>query len=199
MIDYVKGEITEKNLGEVVIEACGIGYSLIIPLSTYEKLPDIGHSVKILTYHYVREDMEKLYGFFTGNERDLFRHLISISKIGPKTAISILSGVSAADLVACVNKSDSSRLRKIPGVGDKTAQRLVMELKGKIGGIFADGENGTVLSRGVNNSPKSEAFDAMITLGYSEKQVQTALSRVENVIDDAALAEEWIKKALQVI
>ena len=74
MIDYVKGEITEKNLGEVVIEACGIGYSLIIPLSTYEKLPDIGHSVKILTYHYVREDMEKLYGFFTGSERDLFRH-----------------------------------------------------------------------------------------------------------------------------
>jgi holliday junction DNA helicase RuvA len=199
MIDYVKGEITEKNLGEVVIETCGIGYSLIIPLSTYEKLPDIGHSVKILTYHYVREDMEKLYGFFTGSERDLFRHLISISKIGPKTAISILSGVSAADLVACVNKSDSSRLRKIPGVGDKTAQRLVMELKGKMDGISADGETGNVLSRGVNNSPRSEAFDAMITLGYSEKQVQTALSRVENVIDDAAPSEEWIKKALQVI
>jgi holliday junction DNA helicase RuvA len=199
MIDYVKGEITEKNLGEVVIEACGIGYSLIIPLSTYEKLPDIGHSVKILTYHYVREDMEKLYGFFTGSERDLFRHLISISKIGPKTAISILSGVSAADLVACVNKSDSSRLRKIPGVGDKTAQRLVMELKGKIEGISANGENGTVLSRGVNGSPRSEAFDAMITLGYSEKQVQTALSRVEDVIDDAAPTEEWIKKALQII
>jgi holliday junction DNA helicase RuvA len=200
MLNYVRGIIAEKEINAVVVEACGLGYELVVPLSTYEKLPDIGVEVKIFTYHYVREDVEKLYGFFTKGEREIFQQLIGISKIGPKTAISILSGMSASDLVACVNMADSSRLRKIPGVGDKTAQRLVMELKGKLGsGMIADVESGSKAFKIAAGSPKSEAFDAMISLGYSEKQVQAALSRVESVIDNSAVAEEWIKKALQVI
>jgi holliday junction DNA helicase RuvA len=135
MFDYIKGILAEKSLGAAVIEAGGVGYALIIPSSTHDKLPDVLHEVKLYTHHHVREDTQKLYGFFSTSERDIFEQLISISKIGPKTAMSILSGVSAADLVACVNKSDASRLRKISGVGDKTAQRLVMELKGKLGPV----------------------------------------------------------------
>jgi len=200
MFEYIKGTLEDKNIGSVVVEAGGVGYSIVIPLSTYEKLPDVGREVKILTYHYVREDIEKLYGFYTRSERDIFQQLIGISKIGPKTAISILSGVSAADLFACVNNSDPSRLRKIPGVGDKTAQRLVMELKGK---LEAPGDVGKefmpFLGRGKANNPRTEAFDAMLSLGYAEKQVGAALVRVESVIEIDAPAEEWIKKALQVI
>jgi Holliday junction DNA helicase RuvA len=200
MFDYIKGILEEKTIGGATIEACGVGYRLIIALSTYEKLPEVHHEVKLFTHHYVREDLQKLYGFFTKTERELFLLLIGINKIGPKIAISILSGVSAADLVSCVNHSDPSRLRKIPGVGDKTAQRLVMELKGRLGpaGDFAESGPG-VFSRGMRGHPRAEAFDAMIALGYAEKQVQSALARVEGVIDADAPAEDWIKKALQVI
>jgi holliday junction DNA helicase RuvA len=198
MFDYIKGMLAEKNVGTAVIEASGVGYLLIIPLSTYEKLPAINHDIKLFTHHYVREDLQRLYGFYSKQERGIFEQLIGISKIGPKTAISILSGVSPADLISCVNKSDATRLRKIPGVGDKTAQRLVMELKGKLGvsGVI-DGP--AQYTPGVTSaSPRSEAYDAMITLGYAEKQVQSALGRVETVIAADAPAEEWIKKALQV-
>ena len=201
MFEYIKGILTEKNLGDAVVEAGGVGYLLVIPVSTYEKLPAVGQEVKILAYHYVREDMEKLYGFFSQGEREIFQLLIGISKIGPKTAISILSGVSAADLVACVNKSDASRLRKIPGVGDKTAQRLVMELKGKLANVRDTGLGSTAAHNTVSSpgNPHSEAFDAMLSLGYGEKQISSALTRVETVIDEHAPVEEWIKKALQVI
>lgn len=200
MFDYIKGTLAEKNVGTAVIEASGVGYLLIIPLSTYEKLPAVNHDVKLFAHHYVREDLQRLYGFFSKQEREIFEQLIGISKIGPKTAISILSGVSPADLISCVNKSDATRLRKIPGVGDKTAQRLVMELKGKLGvsGII-DGAAAQYTPGLASANPRSEAFDAMITLGYVEKQVQAALVRVENVIAADAPAEEWIKKALQVI
>ncbi|MGB7566721.1 MAG: Holliday junction branch migration protein RuvA [Chitinivibrionales bacterium] len=201
MFDYIKGTLAEKNIGTAVIEACGVGYLLIIPLSTYEKLPPVNHDVKLFTHHYVREDMQRLYGFFSKQEREIFEQLIGISKIGPKTAISILSGVSPADLISYVNKSDATRLRKIPGVGDKTAQRLVMELKGKLGlSGLAGGDGSARREPGIASAnPRSEAFDAMITLGYADKQVQSALTRVETVIAADALAEEWIKKALQVI
>lgn len=201
MFDYIKGTLTEKNIGAAVIEANGVGYALIVSLSTYEKLPTVNHEVKLFTHHYVREDVQRLYGFYSKQEREIFERLIGISKIGPKTAISILSGVSPADLISCVNKSDATRLRKIPGVGDKTAQRLVMELKGKLGsfGQAADGPAMLYAPGMASLHPRAEAFDAMITLGYAEKQVQSALARVENVIAADAPSEEWIKKALQVI
>jgi len=201
MFDYIKGALAEKTIGQAVIEAGGVGYLLVIPLSTYQELPPENRDVKLYTHHYVREDMQRLYGFYTKREREIFEQLIGVSKIGPKTAISILSGVSTDDLITCVNQSDASRLRKIPGVGDKTAQRLVMELKGKLG-LPGQGPAHHAISgkSGAHHAhPRSEAFDAMITLGYIEKQVQVALSRVESVIDADAPAEEWIKKALQVI
>lgn len=200
MFEYIKGTLQDKNIGEAVVEAGGVGYSLNIPLSTYEKLPEIGREVKILTHHLVREDAEKLFGFFTRSERDLFRQIIGISNIGPKTAMSILSGVSAETLRECVNASDASRLKKIPGIGEKTAQRLVIELKGKIEFCKESGESaGDSGAKPARSSSRSEAFDAMVSLGYAEKQVQAALSRVESVLDGEVPTEEWIKKALQVI
>jgi holliday junction DNA helicase RuvA len=202
MFEYIRGVLQEKNLGEAIVEAGGVGYALNIPLSTYDRLPQIGGEVKILVHHHVREDVEKLYGFLTRTERDLFRQIIGISNIGPKTAMSVLSGVSTDTLKECVACSDASRLKKIPGVGEKTAQRLVMELKGKIDFVKgseevpAAGSGGGKAASGVS---RSEAFHAMISLGYAEKQVQAALARVESVLGGSAPVEEWIKKALQVI
>ncbi len=200
MFEYIRGILDDKNIGEAVVEAGGVGYALIIPLSTYEKLPVVGNEVRLLTHHHVREDAEKLYGFFTRDERDLFRQIIGISNIGPKTAMSILSGATVEVLRDCVKTSDSSRLKKIPGIGEKTAQRLVMELKGKLDFLKGSGESVSPADGKIaSGSSKAEAFDAMMSLGYAEKQVQSAIVRVESVIDPDAPAEEWIKKALQVI
>lgn len=201
MFDYVKGILAEKSVGGAVVETAGVGYELAIPLSTFEALGAEGSQVKLFTHHYVREDAEKLYGFSSKAEREIFRQLIAISNIGPKTAISILSGVSPKELVACVNRGDTTRLRRIPGVGDKTASRLIMELKGRLGAAAAAapqaGLAGGVVDKGAGE--RGQAFDAMVSLGYSDKQVQAALGRVESVIEPGAPVEEWIKKALQVI
>lgn len=201
MFNYVKGILSEKTPAAAIIEAAGVGYEIVIPLSTFEALGQPGAQAKLFTHHYVREDAEKLYGFSSKAEREMFRQLIAISNIGPKTALSILSGVSPQDLVSCVNKGDATRLRKVPGVGDKTAQRLIVELKGKLGIASVDAPLAphTGGDSGKGNAERSQAFDAMISLGYGDKQVQAALSRVESVIEEGAPVEEWIKKALQVI
>ncbi|MBD3420005.1 MAG: Holliday junction branch migration protein RuvA [Chitinivibrionales bacterium] len=204
MIEYVKGILAQKHVDFIVIEAGGVGYGLSIPLTTYEKLPGVEQEVKVLTHHHVREDMQRLFGFSTEEERYAFRQLLSISKVGPKAAVGILSGVTVEDLNRAVATGDATRLKAIPGIGPKTAQRLVMELKGKLGAEaharFTTDSGG----RGTGSVPstskiRSEAFEAMIALGYAEKQVGPALSRVENVIDADAPVEEWIRNALQVI
>jgi holliday junction DNA helicase RuvA len=204
MFEYIRGTLAQKSPAEAVIETGGVGYVLVIPLSTFEKLPPQGEAVRLLCHHYVREDTEKLYGFFSALERDIFRQLIGISNIGPKTAIGILSGITPQDLVSCVNKGDASRLRKVPGVGDKTAQRLIVELKGKLSKVVlaepgSDTAGASQADDAAGTEDRSQAYAAMLSLGYSEKQVMAAFSRVESVIGADAPVEEWIKKALQVI
>ncbi|MBD3322751.1 MAG: Holliday junction branch migration protein RuvA [Chitinivibrionales bacterium] len=203
MIDYIKGMLAEKSTADITVEAQGVGYAVSIPLSTYEKLPAAGYEIKILTHHYVREDMQKLFGFATKEERDVFRCCIGISSIGPKVALAILSGISVEDLICSVNLSDPSRLKSISGVGPKTAQRIVMELKGKLGPVPAPvREKDTQAATGQQGADlkiRNEAYEAMVSLGYADKQVQNAIARVEKVIDTSLPVEEWIKKALQVI
>ena len=203
MIDYIRGILADKEIEHVAIEASGVGYSVTIPLSTYEKLPEPGKEVKVFIHYYVREDAVKLYGFASKTEREIFRQLIAISKVGPKMALSILSGVSIENLVASVNAADSARLEKIPGIGLKTAQRLVVELKGKLGmySSTAAPVSAAAIKRsgGKANSRRDEAFAAMLSLGYNDKQVMKAVTRVEQEIDENAPIEEWIRMALQVI
>ena len=205
MIEYIRGILAVKELGHVTIETNGVGYGASIPLSTYEQLPAPGSEVLLLTHHYVREDAQKLFGFMTAEERMIFRQLIGVSKIGPKVALSVLSGISVQDLVVSVNRSDPSRLQKIPGVGAKTAQRLVMELKGKLGSTALSGETagGTGMSGGGAQSAhtdiKDEVFAAMTALGYNDKQVSRAIERVASEMKDDESVETWIRKILQVI
>jgi len=184
------------------VEAHGIGYGVSIPLSTYEKLPEEGKEVILHIHYHIREDAHKLFGFFTKTEREVFRLLNGITKIGPKVALSILSGITIPELVSSVNAGEYSRLEKIPGVGLKTAQRLVMELKGKLGPIPVNPSDGPARSSKAQVSKGGayeEAFAAMISLGYNDKQVSKAFSRVEQAIGSEAPVEEWIRKALQVI
>lgn len=200
MIEYIKGILSEKEVTRVAIEAHGVGYNISIPLSTYEKLPETGTDLLLHIHYLVREDAHKLYGFLTKTEREMFRHLISITKIGPKVALSVLSGITVNDLVNCINSGDSSRLEKIPGVGQKTAQRLLIELKGKVGpALMSRGSESSLVVNSTNLKIRDEAFAAMVSLGYNDKQVQKAFTRVEQTVSVSAPVEEWIRKALQII
>ncbi|NLL14451.1 MAG: Holliday junction branch migration protein RuvA [Fibrobacter sp.] len=200
MIEYIKGTLTEKEVTRVAIEAHGVGYNISIPLSTYEKLPETGTNLLLHIHYLVREDAHKLYGFLSKTEREMFRHLIGITKIGPKVALSVLSGITVDDLVNCINSGDSRRLEKIPGVGQKTAQRLLIELKGKVGSSLVSGiSEGALAVNSGNLKIRDEAFAAMVSLGYNDKQVQKAFARVEQAVSANAPVEEWIRKALQII
>jgi len=200
MIEYIKGILSEKEVTRVAIEAHGVGYNISIPLSTYEKLPEVGSNLLLHIHYLVREDAHKLYGFLSKTEREMFRHLININKIGPKVALSVLSGITISDLVNCINTGDSSRLEKIPGVGQKTAQRMLIELKGKVGSVPVSGiSEGSLMGNSTNAKVRDEAFAAMVSLGYNDKQVQKAFARVEQTLAGKAPVEEWIRKALQII
>lgn len=202
MFEYIKGVLEEAEIESVVVDVGGVGYEILVPLSTYEALPKQGDTVKLYTHFHVREDSQKLYGFLTKAEREVFRKLITISKIGPKVALNVLSGLSIKDIVYSVQTQDSSRLKAISGIGPKTAQRLVIELKGKL--AVGDVDMAIPLRKGetsaeVPRSLRNDAYTAMLSLGYNESQVIHALARVEQTIDKDAPVEEWIKKALQVI
>lgn len=204
MIDYIRGALTVKETGRVTVETHGVGYDINIPLSTYEKLPAPGAETLLQIHYHVREDAHKLFGFHSVEEREMFRQLINISKIGPKVAMSVLSGVSINDLIQSINLGDPARLQKIPGVGAKTAQRLVMELKGKLGPSQATGSlsSGAALKNGTSNTGdhvRDEVYAAMISLGYNEKQVVKALERAGGEMSEDAPVESWIRKVLQVI
>ena len=202
MFEYINGVLEEIEPDSAILDVGGVGYHLQIPLSTYDSLPEIGKKVKLLTHYHIREDSQKLFGFKTKEEREVFRQLLGISKIGPKVALNILSGISVKDIAYSVQTGDPLRLKAISGIGAKTAQRLVMELKGKLNIQIEDDTVPLKKPSGKLNSDSSsrnDAHAAMVSLGYSENQVINALIRVEQTIEKDAPVEMWIKKALQVI
>src|SRR3954468_10028955 len=133
MIGRIAGLLAEKNPPELLVDCNGVGYEVMVPMSTFYNLPGLGEKVSLLTHFVVREDAQILYGFGSANERAAFRQLIKISGVGPRTALAVLSGMSVGDIGQAVTQQDASRLVKIPGIGKKTAERLLLELKGKVG------------------------------------------------------------------
>ncbi|MCM2253931.1 MAG: Holliday junction branch migration protein RuvA, partial [Ramlibacter sp.] len=131
MIGKLTGTLGDKNPPQVLVDCNGVGYEVDVPMSTFYNLPAVGEKVTLLTHFVVREDAQVLYGFGSGGEREAFRHLIKISGVGPRTALSVLSGMSVADIARAVTAQDAGRLVKVPGIGKKTAERLLLELKGK--------------------------------------------------------------------
>ncbi len=172
MIGRLSGLLFDKNPAQLLVDCNGVGYEVSVPMSTFYNLPSTGERVTLLTHMVVREDAQLLYGFGTSQERELFRELIKISGIGARTALAILSGMSVKDLVQAVTLQDAGRLTKIPGIGKKTAERLLLELKGKLGadigaapGVAADESSNDILS-------------ALLALGYSEKEALLAIKQV---------------------
>lgn len=195
MISRLTGRIIEKNPTEVVIDVRGVGYEVNIPLSTYQKIENADGDVTLFTYLHVREDAMILFGFATESERGVFRLLISISGIGPKIAQSILSGISSAELREAVLRGNVDALTSIAGVGRKTAERIILELKGKIGKVEQIEETSPVTSR--QTKIRTEAVIALMSLGFTRVTAENALRTVlsESGGKDIPL-EEIIKKAL---
>lgn len=171
MIGRLSGILLDKNPLQLIVDCKGVGYEVSVPMSTFYQLPSVGEKVVLLTHFVVREDAQLLFGFGTAQERELFRELIKISGVGARTALALLSGMSVADLAQAVTLQEAGRLTKIPGIGKKTAERLLLELKGKLG---ADLGSGGAVAQDSN----SDILNALLALGYSDKEAALALKQV---------------------
>jgi holliday junction DNA helicase RuvA len=168
MIGKLTGTLGEKNPPEITVDCQGVGYEVNVPMSTFYNLPASGEKVSLLTHFVVREDAQILYGFGTAAERQAFRQLIKISGVGPRTALSVLSGMSVTELSQAVTQQEPGRLTKVPGIGKKTAERLLLELKGKMGPDLSG-------QQPVVSDAHSDIQQALMALGYSEKEAALAL------------------------
>lgn len=193
MIDYIKGTLVELNPTEAIIECNGIGYSALISLQTYEGLNG-NKDVKIYIHHYLREDEELYYGFATKDERDLFRLLIGVSGIGASTARMMLSSLTSDEIRNAIIAEDINKIKSIKGIGLKSAQRLILELKDKI--VKGGGSSSTQLFSSASNAAAEEATTALILLGFTKANVNKAVSAVLKEAPGASL-EEIIKLALK--
>ena len=190
MIGRLAGILLEKNPPEIVVDAGGVGYEVSVPMSTFYDLPPAGDKVALWTHLVVREDAQLLYGFLTQRERAIFRELIRIAGVGPRTALSVLSGMTAAELIEAVALQEAGRLIKVPGIGKKTAERLLLELKGRLAPELA-------VARGDQAATPAgtDILRALIALGYSEKEASLAASRLPA---DCGVSD-GIKQALKVL
>ena len=198
MYAYIKGELAEINTDHIVIEAGGIGYQVFISLQTFDYLPSVGENLKIYTYLYLREDAMILYGFLTKDDLDLFKLLISVSGIGPKGGLAILSTLEADDLRFAILSGDAKAISKAPGVGGKTAQRVILELKDKLSledAFEAKTEHVQKNVAAAGGSVKNDAVMALTALGYSSTESLKAVSAVE--ITEDMDVEEVLKAALK--
>ncbi len=192
MIGLVRGIVREKTPPQILVDTGAVGYELLVPMSTFYTLPAIGQEVTLRTHLLVREDEHQLYGFATEEERHAFRQLIRIAGIGARTALAILSGLSVRELREAVLLQDGGRLVKIPGIGKKTAERLLLELKDKTGALLPTG-HGTAVPAGsaphLANSPeeaiRTEIVAALLALGYSEREALRAVSALPPQSDTA--------------
>jgi Holliday junction DNA helicase RuvA len=172
----------------VLIDCNGVGYEVDVPMSTFFNLPGLGERVTLLTHFVVREDAQQLFGFLTADERNTFRQLVKISGVGPRTALSLLSGLSVGELAQAVSAQEPGRLVKVPGIGKKTAERLLLELKGKLGPDLGAPAQ-------VASDAQADIVQALVALGYSEKEAGAALKALPKDIG----VSEGIKQALKAL
>jgi Holliday junction DNA helicase RuvA len=190
MIGRIQGVLLEKNPPQILVDCAGVGYEVEVPMSTFYNLPGTGERVTLLTHLVVREDAHLLYGFGSDGERRAFRQLLKISGVGARTALAVLSGLSVGELAEAVTLQETGRLTRIPGIGRKTAERLLLELKDKLGVELA---GATAPNRAVPAS--SDVLHALVALGYSEKE---ALATVKRVPEGLAVGE-GIRHALKLL
>jgi holliday junction DNA helicase RuvA len=188
MIGRLQGQLAAKNPPQVLVDCHGVGYEVDVPMSTFYNLPELGGAVTLLTHFVVREDAQILFGFATAQEREAFRQLIKITGVGPRMALSLLSGMSVADLAQAITQQAVGRLTKVPGIGKKTAERLLLELKGKLGADLGDLTSGPA-----HSDVQSDIQQALLALGYNDKEAAAALKALPPDVG----VSEGIKLALK--
>lgn len=198
MLAYIKGTLEIKTKGYIVVEANGIGYKIFMPESTITKLSNVGENIQIYTFMRVREDDISLYGFLTNEELRMFELLLSVSGIGAKGALTILSNITPSQFALAVISNDVGILKKLPGIGPKTAQRVILELKDKLKKeqeiVATEGEEETSLQEAILEDEKvSEAISALQVLGYSRREIMQALEKMDM---DSLTVEDIIRKGL---
>jgi Holliday junction DNA helicase RuvA len=188
MIGRIQGLLLEKNPPQIVVDCQGVGYEVEVPMSTFYNLPATGERVSLLTHLLVREDAHLLYGFGTEGERRAFRQLLKISGVGARTALAVLSGLSVAELAEAVTLQETGRLTRIPGIGKKTAERLLLELKDKLGVDLATG-----IAAARPAPATSDVLHALLALGYSEKEAVAAIKQ----LPEGLSVSDGIRQALK--
>lgn len=189
MIARLTGVLAEKAPPHVLVDVQGVGYEVQVPMSTFYNLPELGAKVTLLTQFIVREDAQLLFGFLTAAERESFRELIKVSGVGPRIALALLSGLSANELAQAVSAQDTTRLVKVPGIGKKTAERLLLELKGKLAPALV------LPGQAAASDAQADILQALMALGYSDKEAQAALKALPADVS----VSDGIKQALKAL
>ena len=198
MIAHLTGKLTHKSPDHIVVDVNGVGYQVFVPLSTFYALPDVGREVSLNIHTHLREAALKLFGFYTEEELKIFEQLITINKVGPKLAVTILSGMPPADLLSAINSSDVGKLNTIPGIGRKMAERLTLEMRDKLTDIsreFAAKTEGSVPHNGLFD----DALSALVNLGYKKNEVEKTLKSVYSQEKQTGSLENLIKKSLNLL
>ena len=190
MIGRLSGTLLEKNPPQLLLDVQGVAYEVDVPMSTFYNLPQSGERITLFTHLVVREDAHLLYGFGTENERRAFRQLLKVNGIGAKIALALLSGLSVAELAQAITLQETARLTRVPGIGKKTAERLLLELKGKIGADL-----GATPGAGPATDAQADILQALVALGYSDKEAQAALKPLPKDVG----VSEGIKLALKAL
>jgi Holliday junction DNA helicase RuvA len=200
MIAFLRGKLLEKHPNQVIVDTAGVGYDVVIPISTFSALPDAGAEVSLRIYTHVREDALALFGFFTAEEKTLFEKLISVSGIGPKLAITVLSGLATPALIDAIRGGQVEQLVRIPGVGRKTAERMVLELKDKLEGL---GGGSAPASVSVKSEPaltgiEQDVLSALLNLGCNRASAEAAVRKAK-AAQPASAFEPMFRKALELV
>jgi Holliday junction DNA helicase RuvA len=199
VIAFLRGKILEKHPNQVIVETAGVGYDVLIPISTFSSLPDAGSEVKLRIHTHVREDALVLFGFLTGEEKTIFERLISVSGIGPKLAITVLSGLPTSDLIVAIRNSAVEQLVRIPGVGKKTAERIVLELKDKLEGVAPAASAGQIEKPMATLSVvEQDVISALLNLGCNRATAEGAVRKAK-AAGAASEFEPLFRKSLELV
>ncbi|HEX4044125.1 MAG TPA: Holliday junction branch migration protein RuvA [Gammaproteobacteria bacterium] len=199
MIGQILGTLIEKQPPQLLIDVHGVGYEIDAPMSTFYQLPDTGEQIRLFTHLIVREDAHCLYGFFTPTERHLFRTLLKVNGVGPRLALTILSSATPDEFVRCVLNNDTASLVRLPGVGKKTAERLIIEMRDKLADWHTTAPaSGDLFTTQTNSSSRhpvlQDAISALVALGYKQQEANRAVTKID---DGQATSEELIRRALR--
>lgn len=202
MIASLRGVLLEKHPNQAIVETGGVGYDVTIPVSTFSHLPDSGSGVQLRIYTHVREDAIALFGFLTQDEKAIFEKLIGVSGIGPKLAVTILSGLAAPDLIHAIRRGEVERLVRIPGIGKKTAERMVLELRDKLPAVTGEEVTGPAPAADALSPVDQDVLSALLNLGCARPQAESAVRKAKAASATAGAAAEFeplFRKALELV